>query len=98
MSIPYFPIIFAAVIALVAFLLVRRWRRPLAIFSMVYVLIGVGTYLYWIYIEAGPAHGGISVALSSYGGFGKSVLIAFAAILAWPLWPFLRIYLANVTP
>jgi len=92
----YFPAIAAGVIAAVLLGWASRLRRSLAVFVSVYVIIGCITYLYWIYVEAGPPHGSYVPSVANAGEIAWEFAVALAAIIAWPLWPVLRAIMLDM--
>ena len=95
-SISYLPAIAGGAIGLILLGLASRLRRALAIFVSVYILIGCITYLYWIYVEAAPPHGSYVPSTASIGAIAWEFIVAFAAIVAWPIWPILRAVLLDM--
>ena len=89
-SFSYLPAFAAGAIGFSLIGLASRLRRALAVFASVYVLIGCVTYLYWIYVEAAPPHGSYVPSTESISTIAWEVFVAFAAIVAWPVWPILR--------
>ena len=90
------PIATAAGVVLAVFVFARLLRWAIKLFVTVYILIGVATYLYWIYVEAAPPHGNYIARFDSLNDIVWQVIVALASILGWPFWPIIRTAVLDI--
>lgn len=84
------PVVLAVAVFLGVAILLRVFQWVIGWFLTGYLLIGCGSYLYWIYTEAGPPHGSYEPSFTTWGEIVTNGVIALVAIVAWPAWPVLR--------
>ncbi len=90
---PYLPFLFTLIAVGLTLLLLRPKSARTWLLTIGYLAIGTLSYLNWFLYEVSPPHGSLVIDTGSPVAILTAFGQALAAILLWPLWPVVRVFI-----